>query len=282
VLVKTWFAQVAEKLSGRRDTAREAGTEREPSARAESPPRCPGNPGIAASGEIEFTSGMRRWIESFDLVRIAAEQLRERGHEVDEWGTWLELRPSGLVLQPLLVEMNRLAEGGVQTVTTIDVRHPELMKDGLFEFQHSTGDDLSSSLAKGIAGWESVDLPVLLDALRPRPEKCQIWEMTFPEKDGRPARVRRAVLGGVSYYAALPEAKPAQCEDDSCEHSFCPCCFLTRNFEAFRTQIEGDGTYGIRFFAMRQEDDELLSKLDPGSGPYSGVLRLHRRDVVSN
>lgn len=172
--MKTWFAQVAEKLSGRRDTAREAGTEREPSARAESPPRCPGNPGIAASGEIEFTSGMRRWIESFDLVRIAAEQLRERGHEVDEWGTWLELRPSGLVLQPLLVEMNRLAEGGVQTVTTIDVRHPELMKDGLFEFQHSTGDDLSSSLAKGIAGWESVDLPVLLDALRPRPEKCQI------------------------------------------------------------------------------------------------------------
>lgn len=90
------------------------------------------------------------------------------------------------------------------------------------------------------------------------------------------------MLGGVSYYAALPEAKPAQCEDDSCEHSFCPCCFLTRNFEAFRTQIEGDGTYGIRFFAMRQEDDELLSKLDPGSGPYSGVLRLHRRDVVSN
>lgn len=224
------------------------------------PPKCPGNPGIAASGQVAFANGERSWTESFDLVRIAADVLRKSGHEVVAHEGWLELRPSGFALQPLLVEMTPLDKGGVRTVTTIDVRHPELIRDGLFEFQHSIGDDLVSSLAGGIEGWESVDLPVLLDALRPKPEKCGVWMMQFSAKDGRPARVRRAVLGGVTYLPAQPPAPTtatcAEGEGGECEHSFCPCCFLTRNFEAFRSQIEGDGAFGIRFFAMRDERGE--------------------------
>ena len=38
------------------------------------------------------------------------------------------------------------------------------------------------------------------------------------------------------------------------EHTFCNCCFLTRNFDAFRSQIEGDDCFGIRFYAMRESD----------------------------
>jgi hypothetical protein len=210
-----------------------------------SSPRCPGNPGRTVSGDVAFTNGDRRWTESFHLVRIAVGVLRNRGHEVVEHDAWLELRPSGLVLQPLLVEIQLLEKGGVHTLTTIDVRHPELIKEGLFEYQHSTGDQVVESLTKGFESWESVDLPVLLDALRPKPEKCSLWVMTFPEKDGRPARVRRAVLGSVAYFAAQPStAGGPGCDAEAAgegEHPFCNCCFLTRNFEAFREQLEGDG-----------------------------------------
>jgi hypothetical protein len=224
---------------------------------ADGPPKCPANPGISTGGRVAFTNGERRWTESFDLIRIAADVLRGRGHEVVEHAAWLELRPSGFVLQPLVVEIQPL-EKGVRTATTMDVRHPDLIENGLFEYQHSTGDDVAESLRKGLEGWESVDLPVLIDALRRKPEKCTLWEMTFPAKDGMPARVRRAVLGNVLYFAEHPPAAGGEGGDENArtddEHSFCNCCFLTRNFEAFRSQIEGDGCFGIRFYATRNKD----------------------------
>lgn len=232
--------------------------ERGAKSTAPQPPKCPGNPGMTVNGKIAFTNGERCWTESFHLSRIAAGVLRDRGHEVVEHEIWLELRPSGFILQPLLVEARPLERGGVQTVTTIDVRHAELIKDGLFEYQHSTGDDLTESLTKGLESWESVDLPVLLDALRPKPEKCTLWVMTFPAKDGALARTRRAVLGNVTCFAQHPPApNEAECNEsaqEECEHPFCNCCFLTRNFEVFRSQIESDGCFGIRFYALRDKD----------------------------
>ena len=220
------------------------------------PPKCPGNPGTTLEGRIAFTNGERSWTESFELIAIAAGVLRGRGHEVVEHDTWLQLRPSGFSLRPLMVGTELLEKGGVHTWTTIEVRHAELITDGLFEYQHSTGDDVAESLTKGFLSWESIDLPVLLDALRPRPEKCSLWEMTFAAKDGVPARARRAVLGNVAYFAAHPP-QPSTGDGDAQgegEHAFCTCCFLTRNYEAFRSHIEGDGCFGIRFYAMRNED----------------------------
>ena len=38
------------------------------------------------------------------------------------------------------------------------------------------------------------------------------------------------------------------------EHPFCPCCLLTRSFEAFRGFMEGDGFYCLRLFAARDTE----------------------------
>lgn len=79
-----------------------------------------------------------------------------------------------------------------------------------------------------------------------------------PAKDDRPARTRRAVLGSLACFAPQPRRAEAgegnEGPRDDGQHDFCTCCFLTRNFEAFRAQIEGDGYFGIRFYAMRDQD----------------------------
>ena len=161
-----------------------------------------GNPGIATGGEVAFCKGDRTWSKSFDLVPILAGLLRERGHAATPHKTWIELSASGLVLQPKIVEIEPLEGGGARTVTTIDVRHSTLIAQGLYEYQHATGDTVVTSLGQGFAGWEEVDLRVMLDALRTRPEYCTCIEMPFPAKDGKPARKRRAVLGNVLRYSS--------------------------------------------------------------------------------
>ena len=55
---------------------------------------------------------------------------------------------------------------GVKTVSTIQITHDSLVPGGVFEFQHSTGDDMRESFAAGFKSFAEVDLPVFLDALR--------------------------------------------------------------------------------------------------------------------
>jgi hypothetical protein len=262
-----------------------ASIEPAPQSSALRPPKCPANPGRMVVGKVAFATGERSWTESFDLIRITADVLRDRGHEAVGHETWLELRPSGFILQPLLVEIQPLEQGGVRTLTTIDVHHVQLIKEGLFEYQHSTGDDVVGSLTKGFESWESVDLPVLLDALRPKPEKCALWEMVLPAKERVPARTRRAVLGGVAYFAEdPPEAGGVGCDEtaqEDCEHPFCTCCFLTRNFEAFRSQIEGDGCFGIRFYAMRDKDGTAAADCRINGEDYEPGMEALRSYVAT-
>jgi hypothetical protein len=246
------------------------------------PPKCEGNPGRAVSGNVAFSNDERSWTEHFDVVAAAADVLGERGHQLIRHETWLELRPSGFVLQPLLVELRPVDGGGVQTLTTVDVRHPELIPGGLFEFQHSTGDDTAASIRRGFEGWEEIDLPVLLDALRVEPEKCTLLVISLPAKDGRPARTRRAVLGGVAWFAAQQpptEAAehPATGEEDG--HSFCGCCFLTRSHEAFRDLMEGDDCVGLRFYAMRDDDGAPGADCRVNGLDFEAGTQALRRDV---
>lgn len=35
---------------------------------------------------------------------------------------------------------------------------------------------------------------------------------------------------------------------------FCACCFLTNNFDAFKSLVESDGVHAIRFYAARNPD----------------------------
>jgi hypothetical protein len=150
-----------------------------------------------------------------------------------------------------LVELHPLDEGGVSTTTTIEISHPVLTRNGVFEYQHATGMNLEESIARGFDQWADLDFVVFLEALRPRLEACTAMEMAFPEKDGRSGRKRRAIFGPVAHYMAKPAENSPPAEE---EHPFCPCCLLTHTFEAYQELFDSDDFYGIRLFAARDEN----------------------------
>lgn len=208
------------------------------------------NPGVGVEARVAFSNSERSWTEDVNFVHVAAATLRERGYTVNVHDGWLEHPESEYVLLPQLVEMQPLEDSGVRTVTTIQVHHPRLCPDGVFEYQHSTGEDLEGSAARGFDQWAQVDFVTLLESLRDKPADCTALEMSFPEKAGKPARTRRAVLGPVMHYMSQPPDKNPG--DD--EHPFCPCCLLTHSFAAFKELMEGSDFNCLRLFAARDEE----------------------------
>jgi hypothetical protein len=98
------------------------------------------------------------------------------------------------------------------------------------------------------------DFVTLLEATQDKPVKCTQMQMEFPARDGKPAKARRVILGPVSHYAQCPPT-PATPE----EHPFCSCCLLTRSFEAFKQYIEGDGFFGLRLYAARDQNGQAAA-----------------------
>jgi hypothetical protein len=107
--------------------------------------------------------------------------------------------------------------------------------------------------------WVATDFVVLVEATRPAPEACMTLQMELPARDNRPAHVGRAILGPVAH---LQQHPAADASGDSCprsegaaeEHSFCPCCLLTRSFDAFKDLWKADGFFAQRLLAARFED----------------------------
>ncbi len=212
------------------------------------PSICQANPSRGIKVSLAFANAERTWTEEVDLVTRMAEVLRSGGYVLSTGKSWVQLE-SGLVLQPGFVSSQPLQQGGVQTLTTVEVSHPTGgIPAGVFEFQHSTGNDTCQSVAKGFEGWMNLDLPVFLDALRPKPEKCTFLEFNLPAGGGKPSQKRRAVLGPVSHLVSHPAEGPAE------EHPFCPCCLFTRSGDVMKPKILDNHFYGLRLFAMRRHD----------------------------
>ena len=234
---------------------------------------CPANVGLGMEAKVAFSTGDRSWTENVNLVSLAAAVLKQRGYSAVTEKTWLLHGDSGFTILPQLVELHPLDDGGVRTVTTMQSNHPKLCPAGVFEYQHSTGNNVADSISRGFDQWVQTDFVPLLDALLPQPETCTALLMEFPAGDGRAARVRRAVLGPVAHFMQEPPSTP----DDNAaeEHPFCPCCLLTNSFEAFRELIEGDGFYCLRLFSAR--DTEGAAQADcrvNGEDWESGVQAL--------
>ncbi|MFO0964731.1 MAG: DUF6348 family protein [Gemmataceae bacterium] len=209
------------------------------------PERHPANPGVAT--QFNFTPAGSRAPLQFDLTKLAADVLGQRGHSVRRRESWLE-HPSGFLFLPQVADIQGLPDGGVHTVTTMQVNHPSLCAEGIFEYQHSAGARVDEALRNGFDGWALGDLVTLLAALEAKPSNCTFMEMSFPETEERPARIRRAILGPVAHFMSKPP-KIAANE----EHPFCPCCLLTNSFQTFEQFITGDGFFGLRLFAGRDE-----------------------------
>ena len=210
------------------------------------------NPGIGVEAKVAFSTGDRNWTEKANLVDLAFEVFKKQGYSVRKEKTWLEDNDSGFLIFPQLVGIQPLKDGGVQSTTTMQTNHATLAPKGVFEYQHSTGDSLADSISKGFDQWLQTDFVVLREALRPKPESCMVMEMAFPAQEAKPARVRRAILGPIAHFLQKP---PSTTEgNDPEEHPFCPCCMFTKSIKAFKELIEGDGFYGLRFFAARNAE----------------------------
>lgn len=216
------------------------------------PPLCHANPGIGVTAKVAFSTGDRRWTEEVNLVSLAAAVFKKQGYSVANEGTWLQHAESGFTILPQLVGVQPLDDGGVRTINTVQTNHPWLSPGGVFEYQHSADNSIADSISKGFDLWVQTDFVPLLDALLPEPKSCTALEMAFPAKAGKPSRARRAVLGPVAHFTQEPPGVADENSPD--EYPFCPCCLLTKSFEAFRDLIEGDGFYCLRLFAARDTD----------------------------
>jgi len=212
------------------------------------PQPCPNNPGRAAEFKVALAGDWGSRTESINGVGLLAAAVRKHGHRVKDRKTWLEHEETGYAFLPQLVDLVPLDDGGVRTVSTVQVNHPALVPEGAFEYQHSAGNTAAISIESGFENWVLGDFPVLLDAARPKPSGCTRLEMEFPAKDGTPARKRRVILGPVAHFRQHPPA------DKTEEHPFCPCCMFTSTAEAFKELLEESRFCGLRFYAARDEN----------------------------
>jgi hypothetical protein len=218
---------------------------------SQSLPKNQANPGVAVEGRIAFSGGNDA--QSFNLIEIAGSVLSDRNYKVTTNPQFLEHSDSGFQLLPQFVEIHGLEDGGVQTVSTIQVHHPKLPPAGIFEYQHSAGHSVQEALTKGIDFWVQTDFVTLLASLETMPQIMSLV-MEMPATADRPAKVRRAVLGPVAHYTTTKPDRPETRDGE--EHPFCSCCMLTRSFEAFSDLIQGDGYYGLRLYAARDANGD--------------------------
>jgi hypothetical protein len=218
----------------------------------ERPPRpSPANPGRGALVDAAFATDDRTWSDRAELVSLLADVLRSRGHALKVERDRVSL-PNGLALVPQVVQAMALQTKRLQTSSTIQVSHPSLVPEGLFEYQHAMGDTLDEAFRKGFDGFAEGDLPVFLDALEANPRECMFLNFTLPAGGVEGERIRRVVLGPAARFGIhLPP------EDE--EHPFCACCLLTKNLQGFQSFIEATHPYGIRFYVMRDQSGNVIA-----------------------
>lgn len=208
-----------------------------------------GRPHAAPGAERETSDDVESPDAGVDVLAILASVMKEHGREVVPRGDLLEDTATGLYFWPQYHGSFPLPNSGFRTVTTIAFRHDNAVPSGCFEYQHGWGATAVDSVRTGFDQWAQTDLVAILESLEPTPPTCMTLQMSFPEKDDRPERHRRAVLGPVAHFPA--ELPPPNGDE---EHPFCACCLLTRTLLAFKDQLEDDDFHGIRLFATRNAD----------------------------
>lgn len=206
----------------------------------------PSNPGRGVTLNLSWEDGAE---ENYNVVKLLMGVFLDDGDFVEPDTSELYHPRSGLILRPRIVDLSAIEGGGVRTVTTIEVRHPTLLPEGAFEYQHSAGDNLEEAFRRGFETWIQADFPVFRNALLDELEDCTALVFDFPERPNRPAKRRRLVLGPLVYGAARTVPKGP----DACSHPSCPTCLFMRVFKPFTELLESDETACVRLFAMRDQ-----------------------------
>ena len=213
-----------------------------------------------------------------DVFGIVVEVLASAGHSLERREDHLLHASSGIRLVPQLLESQAMKSGHVRSSSRIGLRHPAFGAGIVTEYQHSIGDTLEHAFRAAVLGWAEVDFVVLLDALLPKARHSKVMLMTFPSNGEAGERRRRILLGPVSHlrhFKPDPEAEsPAL---DPGEHEFCPCCLLTKNYDAFQNLFNDGEFHAIRLFACRDENGALSADCRVNGEDFGqGKESLHR------
>lgn len=181
---------------------------------------------------------------SFDLVELLRRALEEEGFIAHRREGGLEL-DNGLTLQPRFLEMEG-SDGRIRSATTLQTNHPTLCPEGLFEFQHASGETPEDALLNGFRNWAQMDFATLSAALKDT-DACMTMRFVLPD-----GRTRHIALGPFTHYMAEPPAADTPAAEEAEE--FCPCCLFSSAHEALMPYVEAQGTVGLRLFACRNGD----------------------------
>lgn len=192
-------------------------------------------------------------IDDFSAALIVLMQ--QRGMSVAAANGWVVENQTGIQLHPELIDFLAIDGQGGRSCTTLHCVHPQFFPNGVFEYQHSTGNTPEESIVAGFDQWLQLDFPVLADALQAEPATCTSMEMTFPGEGEQPTRQRRVLLGPVLHMGIdQGETGSADASGEACHSSSCSCCLFTNSFQAFESQLKSnDDFFAIRLFASRDE-----------------------------
>lgn len=228
-------------------------TTKEPTSDA--PVRIPSNPGegLEARIVIEEDDG-KRSTEVFNMVEAVEAILRSNKHEVELGEYHLKHVASGFLITPAIVSVADLDDGRFSTTTTIQINHPELFPDGIFEYQHFTGSTISEALIGGINQWYQTDFAPLLEIQHATPKTCTTWEMDLKDEATRTSRTRRAIFGPLIWYR---DVKPEHEEPEDSGHTVCPCCMFTSSIKQFQELVKSQSVCCVRLFVLRDADGSI-------------------------
>ncbi|PTA73263.1 MULTISPECIES: DUF6348 family protein [unclassified Stenotrophomonas] len=215
---------------------------------------------------------------SIALLPLLQQVLQEDGItcRVDDSALQLD---SGLRLTPHAMAAQARDNGGWQTSTVIEIQHPVLFADGLFEYQHANGADERASLLSGLQTWVRVDLATLQTAVGAADAQgLPMLGLTYPAGDEGEELQRTVVLGPLAHYRAQ-EVDASTCRED--DHGSCPCCLFTRSMDAFDDLLKARPFLAIRLFASRDAEGLCEADCRVNGHDFAAALPLLRAYAAS-
>ena len=212
------------------------------------------------------------------LLPLLQQVLQENGIACRVDGSAL-LLDSGLRLTPHAMAAHERDNGGWQTSTVIEIQHPLLFADGLFEYQHANGADEHASLLSGLQTWTRVDLATLQTAVGAAgAQGLPMMGLSYPAEDEGEDHQRTVVLGPLAHYHAQ-EVDETTCSED--DHGSCPCCLFTRSIDAFDELLRARQFLAIRLFASRDAEGWCEADCRVNGHDFAAALPLLRAYAAS-
>ena len=204
----------------------------------------------------------------FFLQQVLHETLRSRHleFEVTDSGRSVTLS-NGLRLEPFLMVCEQASKHRFQTTTVIEVSHPRLFPNPLFEYQHASGTSQHDALGKGFASWASMDLVTLIDACQTTLENCAVLEVSYAQSDDEAVYRRQVLLGPMAHFQQYP---PRALE----EHEFCPCCLFSNSMSAFSELLQSRDFLGVRLYASRDADGNCEADCRVNGHDFPAAVQL--------